>query len=393
MRWSVRLGRVNGVPVEAHWLLAGLLAWAAYSGWTRGGWAGLLATTGLLLAGFGCILVHEIAHTVQAQAINFPVRRIWLLPLGGLALLGRLPERPREELPIALAGPVVNLGLGLIFAALAGLYFSANPIRSAPEFELRLVLLRGGPPLPYGLVMLALTNLGLCVFNLVPAFPFDGARVLRSLLALMVGHARATRVVAGLGWVVGLGCLLAGAALARRFGTAAMLTVLLVGLTSILGTSAEELFERQRQTLRHLPVRAAVPQPTLTLAPGDPLTPALAAALAPAAHLALLPVVEQARVVGLLPRRAVTAALAEASPTATVADLMVPTGRWLDADADLWSAHQALGDDAHATLPVLDGEHLHGMLTAADIRATLLEPAAMLRIQPSQLISAGTPRS
>lgn len=390
MQWSLRLGRVNGVPVEAHWLLGLLLAWVAYTGWSRAGLSGLVSSTGLLVAGFASILVHEIAHTLQAQAINFPVRRILLLPLGGLALLGRLPERPREELRIALAGPVVNLGLGLIFSALAGLYFSANRIAGAPAFELRLVLLRGGPALPYALVMLALTNLGLAVFNLVPAFPFDGGRVLRSLLALALPRPTATRAVARLGWLLGILCLLVGAALARRFGNAAMLTTLLVGVTALLGTSAEEMFERQTAMLRNLPVRAAVRQPTWTLAPSDALTPALAAALKQLGHLPLLPVVAEARVVGLLPQHALAAALAQPGPV-TVAQVMLPIGAHLDADADLWTAQQALGDTDHDALPVYDGEQLHGMLTAADIRATLLEPSAMLRIQPAQLISAGQP--
>lgn len=388
MQWSLRLGRVNGVPVEVHWLLGLLLAWVAYAGWGRAGLAGLLESTALLVAGFACILVHEVAHTLQAQAINFPVRCILLLPFGGLALLGRLPERPSEELRIALAGPVVNFGLGLMFAALAGIYFSTNAILSPAEFELRLVLLRGGPILPYGLVLLAFTNLGLAVFNLVPAFPFDGGRVLRSLLALAVPRPLATRTVSTLGWLIGLACLLVGAALARRFGTGAMLTTLLVGITAILGTSAEEVFERQTTTLRHIPVRAAVRQPTFTLAPGDPLTPALAAALKQLGYLPLLPVVEASRVVGLLPQRAVAAALAGPGPV-TVAQVMLPAGAGLEADADLWSAQQALAEAGHDALPVFDGEQLHGMLTAADIRATLLEPSAMLRIQPSQLISAG----
>lgn len=392
MQWSLRLGRVNGVPVEAHWLLGLLLAWVAYAGWARAGLAGLVESTALLVAGLACVLVHEVAHTLQAQAINFPVRRILLLPFGGLALLGRLPERPSEEFRIALAGPVVNFGLGLMFAALAGVYFSTNAILSPAEFELRLVLLRGGPVLPYGLVLLALTNLGLAVFNLVPAFPFDGGRVLRSLLAVALPRPLATRIVSSLGWLVGLACLLVGAALARRFGAAAMITTLLLGLTALLGTSAEDLFERQTTMLRHTPVRAAVRQPTFTLAPGDALTPALAAALRQLGHLPLLPVVEGGQVVGLLPQRALAAALAGPSAVSvTVAQVMLPAGHRLEADADLWSAQQALAEAAHDALPVFDGEQLHGMLTVADIRALLLEPSAMLRIQPSQLISAGQP--
>ena len=89
-------------------------------------------------------------------------------------------------------------------------------------------------------------------------------------------------------------------------------------------------------------------------------------------------------------RNDLAAALAQPNPV-TVGQVMLPAGARLDADADLWSAQQALADAAHDALPVYDGEQLHGMLTAADIRATLLEPSAMLRIQPSQLISAGQP--
>ncbi len=391
MQWSLRLGRVNGVPVEAHWLLALLVGAVAYTGWVRAGLAGLVSNTALLLVAFACVLIHEIAHTLQAQAINFPVRRIWLLPLGGLAQLGRLPEHPQEELRIALAGPLVNLGLGLIFAALAGLWISANTIVGPLEFEVRLVLLRGGPPLPYGLLMLALTNLGLAAFNLVPAFPFDGARLLRSLLALVLSRSQATQIVVRLGWAIGLLCLLAGAAVARPFGLTGLITVIGLGLTAVLGTSAEELFERQVVVLRSLPVRAAVRQPTVVLSPTDPVTPALAATLKQLGHLPpLMPVLDQGRLVGLLPTRALAAAVARPAPV-TVAEVMLPTASRLDADTDLWTAQLALADAAQGSLPVFDGEQLHGMLTAADIRATVLEPSVLLPIQPAQLISAGQP--
>src|SRR5215468_6325240 len=107
MRWSLRLGQVNGAPVEVHWLFAPLLAWVAYVGWSEAGPLGLLYTTGLLVATFACILLHEVGHTVQAQAVNIPVRRIVLLPFGGLAQLARVPEKPGDELRVAVAGPLV----------------------------------------------------------------------------------------------------------------------------------------------------------------------------------------------------------------------------------------------------------------------------------------------
>src|SRR5436309_16134455 len=122
MRWSWQVARVNGAPVEVHWLFGLLLAWTAFVGWSQGAWLGVLYTTSLLLVTFGCILLHEIGHTVQAQAIGLPVRRIVLLPFGGLAQLARSPDRPSDELRVALAGPVVNVGLTLLTGGMLALW-------------------------------------------------------------------------------------------------------------------------------------------------------------------------------------------------------------------------------------------------------------------------------
>ncbi|MEP7358114.1 MAG: site-2 protease family protein, partial [Anaerolineales bacterium] len=118
MRWSFRLGRVNGVPVEIHWLFALLVAWAALDGWDHGQAAGLLYSTGLLLAVFACILLHEIGHSLQAQALGIAVHRILVMPFGGLAQLSHIPDRPQDELRVAAAGPAVNVGLAVVAGAL-----------------------------------------------------------------------------------------------------------------------------------------------------------------------------------------------------------------------------------------------------------------------------------
>jgi Zn-dependent protease len=114
MRWSWRLAQVNGAPVEGHWLFGLLLVWTAFVGWTQGRVLGVIYNMGLLLTTCACSLLHEIGHTIQAQAISIPVRRIVLLPFGGLAQLAHVPERPGGERRVAVAGPVANFGLTLL---------------------------------------------------------------------------------------------------------------------------------------------------------------------------------------------------------------------------------------------------------------------------------------
>ena len=258
MRWSFRLGRVNGVPVEIHWLFALLVLWSAGEGWSRGRVAGLLYSSGLLLAVFGCILLHEIGHSLQAQALGIAVRRIVVMPFGGLAQLAHIPERPRDELRVAAAGPVVNLALAL----LAGGPLLVILPAAAPGLPLsaafRQIILRAEPGPAHFLTYLALINAGLVVFNLLPAFPLDGGRIARSLLALVIPRELATRMVAGLGWTLGIACVLLGLAVVRGWGTAASVSLTFIGLTALLGTGAEEMFERGHIALQGIPVRAAV---------------------------------------------------------------------------------------------------------------------------------------
>jgi Zn-dependent protease len=146
MQWTVRLGYVRGVPVEAHWLLVLALLWGAYSGRP-----GLARSTGLFAAVLGSILIHEVVHTTQARALGVAVRRILLLPFGGLAQLGRLPERAGVELRVALAGPADNHGLALICGALGAAARGADWRPLAPVNALRLLLLRGEPRFCSGL--------------------------------------------------------------------------------------------------------------------------------------------------------------------------------------------------------------------------------------------------
>jgi Zn-dependent protease/CBS domain-containing protein len=389
MRWTWRLGRVNGAPVEVHSLFALLVGWAAFTGWTSGQIVGLVYSTGLLLAIFGCILLHEIGHSLQAQALGIPVRRILLLPFGGLAQLAHAPDRPRDELRVALAGPATNLGLGLIAGALLLAWLSGSGSRLSPLLAAQLVLRRGQPGGEHLLSTLAFVNVSLVVFNLIPAFPLDGGRILRSLLALRLRRSTATRTVASLGWIVGITCLLLGGTLGRWWGQAASISLVFIGATAILGTGAEESFERNQAALHGISVRAAVQQPTWCLRPAEVLTPALLSAIE-AMGRSSLPVADGPNLIGVLSRQAAVAALARLTPT-TVEQVMRIDFPRVEADADLWHAQQLMAGAGWQALPVVNGGQLHGMLTSADIRAASAAPPSLLRIEAPLLIFPGQP--
>lgn len=188
MKWSVKLGRFAGVDVFLHVTFVLLVLLVAASGLLDGGTlADAMEGVVLVLAVFGCVLLHEYGHALAARGFGIRTRDITLLPIGGVARLERMPERPAQELWVALAGPAVN---GIIAAALAAwllLKGAMTGLGWTEWFEGSLAQ------------HLLLVNLSLIGFNLIPAFPMDGGRVLRAVLAMGMGQERATHIAAKVG--------------------------------------------------------------------------------------------------------------------------------------------------------------------------------------------------
>ncbi|MGH1348052.1 MAG: site-2 protease family protein [Nannocystales bacterium] len=190
MKWSWKLGRFAGIDAYVHTSFLLLVAWAAWAAY-QGAGTGLAAVLGVvfLVGVFGSVLLHEFGHALTARHYGIRTRRIVLWPMGGVAQLEGNPRTPRQELHIALAGPAVN------FAIAAGLW--------------ALVSLVGLPT--YGLLgSLIVANLTLGLFNLVPAFPMDGGRVLRAVLATRVGGRRATDIAVKIGKAAAAAFIIAG---------------------------------------------------------------------------------------------------------------------------------------------------------------------------------------
>jgi Zn-dependent protease len=213
---SIRLGRLWGIDVFVHstfimfLLFFGLQEWgvskaSGHSNLQALQSAGTMVT--LICAIFGCVLLHEYGHALTARAFGIGTVDITLLPIGGVARLERIPERPRQELLVALAGPAVNLVIVILLLALFGL---AHFVNLAKLTEHRGGLMRQLNIWASFSTQLLWANVAMIVFNAIPAFPMDGGRVLRALLAMKINRVKATDIAAGIGKFLAIGLVIYG---------------------------------------------------------------------------------------------------------------------------------------------------------------------------------------
>jgi len=360
MKWSWRIGRVAGIDLYVHATFLLLLAYVAHLAYqSRHSWVDAYGAVLLVAAFFGVVVLHELGHCLTARRFGIPTRDITLLPIGGVARLERLPDQPWQELVIALAGPAVNVVIGVALYAL---------LRApAPGQLLVGVRLVGGDLL----VNLFHANALMAVFNLAPAFPMDGGRVLRALLALRQDYARATDQAATVGQALAWAC-----------GAIALFKqnwwLLLIAVFVVLGAEAEAGFVRTRAALARVRVGELMIREFRTLAPEDPLSRAVA--LAVAGFQQDFPVVEGDRVVGVLTRRRLLAGLARGDDRAPVRQFMLRDFRTARVWESAGEAFQRLQDCECPAMPVLEEDRLVGLLTAEQLGEHLL--VRQLRSEP-----------
>lgn len=352
MKWSGRIGRVMGIDLYVHVTFLVLLFFVAHQAYrVRGAWVDAFGAVLFVAAFFGVVVLHELGHCLTARRFGIPTRDITLLPIGGVARLERLPERPGQELVIALAGPAVNVVLGALLYAL---------LRApAPGQLLGGVRLVGGELL----VNLFYANALMAVFNLIPAFPMDGGRVLRAVLAWKGDYARATERAATV-----------GQALAWAFGSIALFKqnwwLLIIAVFVVLGAEAESDFVRTRAALARVRVGDLMIREFRVLAPDEPLSRAVA--LAVGGFQQDFPVLAGDRVVGVLTRRRLLAGLARGNDRAPVSAFMVREFSTASAGESAAEAFQRLQNSDCQAMPVLEQGRLVGLLTADQLGEHLL---------------------
>ena len=251
MSWSWRIGRVAGIPIYIHWTFLILVGWIAVGSWLQNhDVMETLEGVGFILAIFACVVLHELGHALAAKRYGVKTADITLLPIGGVARLQRIPEQPSQELIVALAGPAVNVAIVVLLWLLG-----VRPVVPRSEGD---VLFQQ----PF-LARLMIVNGFLFLFNLLPAFPMDGGRVLRALLAMTMEYGKATRLAASI-----------GQGMAVLFGFLGLMGnpfLLLIALFVWIGAEAEAAQVQERLVLRGIPVREAMLTQLHTLTPADTL--------------------------------------------------------------------------------------------------------------------------
>lgn len=342
MKWSFKIARIAGIDVNIHMTFLLLVGFVAVSYWMGGGGPIVIAEGVLyLLAIFVCVLLHELGHALTARRFGIQTRDITLLPIGGVARLERMPEKPVQELWVALAGPAVNLVLAL--ALFAGLLvtqtfqtFSVLSLTSG-SFTERLLAV----------------NLSLLLFNLIPAFPMDGGRVVRALLATRLEYTRATQIAATLGQ--GLALILGFLGL---FGNPSLL---FIAFFVWIGAGQEASMVQVKSALSGIPISRAMLTEFHTLAPTDPLSRAVELILSSSQHD--FPVAADGHVVGILTRKHLIRALSEYKDTTFVSFVMQKEFKVVDSTQMLEDVAQHIQANEQDIVPVVHEGVLIGLFT------------------------------
>ncbi|HEU5171258.1 MAG TPA: site-2 protease family protein [Gemmatimonadales bacterium] len=353
MKWSYRIGTVAGTEIKVHVTFLLLLAWYGFSAWRAEGASAALASTLFLLALFGCVVVHEFGHILMARRFGVRTPDVILLPIGGVARLERIPEEPRQELSIAIAGPVVTL---VIATALWGwLRLTGQSVTLSA-----LTLERGA-----FVTRLMAVNLWLLAFNLLPAFPMDGGRMLRAALASRLGVLRATRLAGTIGQMLAVVMFLVG----LRAGAELLA---LIALFVFLGAGAEmsavetrvigqglRVSEMMVTRFHTIPIHATLAQVVDLLLSGEQRE---------------FPVVDNlGRTEGILTRDNLLRGLRERGPESIVAEAMTAPAPTVSPTLAFDEALHRLRSSGLPALPVVDGGGaLVGLLTMDNISELLL---------------------
>ena len=342
------IARVAGIEIRIHITFILFLAWIGLSYYQIGGTP--VAIQGLLfiLGLFGCVLLHEFGHAVAARGFGIRTPDITLLPIGGVARLQRMPDKPWQELVVAIAGPLVNVIIAVVLILFLGRRADLGDVGrlQVPEIDM--------------LAKLASVNVILVLFNLIPAFPMDGGRVLRALLAMMMNYARATQVAA---WI--------GQGLAFVFGFIGLFTnnpiLVFIALFVFLGAQQEAAMAQMKDVAHNLPISEAMETELVTLPENATLDDAVEALLRTSQHD--FPVVDgDGHVLGVLTRDDMFRALKRDGSSAPVTSVMHRNLPAVAPDEPFDKAFSLMQDAASPALPVVDGRgNLLGLVTPENV--------------------------
>jgi Zn-dependent protease len=374
MRWSWKIGEIRGIGIYIHFTFLLLLGWIVLGSYMRThDLHEALSDTLFVALVFGIIVLHELGHAFAAARYGITTRDITLLPIGGVARLERMPEDPRQELVVALAGPAVNVVIA------AGLFvgMSASAELSALGHFPRMASLTQGALLS----RLLLINIWLVLFNLIPAFPMDGGRVLRALLAMRMDYVSATQRAASI-----------GQAIALLFGFIGLFSnplLLFIALFVWIGAAQEAHVVQAKGALAGIPVGEVMIRDFKTLAPEDMLSVAARHVLD--GFQQDFPVVKDEKLVGLLTRSDLLGALMRYGETGQVGQVMRTTFEVAHPTEMLDTVMVRLQATESHALPVTRGEKVVGIVMMESVAEYLMFQSALRRQPLGERVAASPP--
>jgi Zn-dependent protease len=358
MKWSWKIARIAGIDVFIHSTFFLLIIWIGFSYWvTQNSISAVLNGVVFILLLFLFVLLHEFGHALAARKYGIATRDITLLPIGGLARLERMPKEPKQEFWVALAGPLVNFVLAILLFGWLLLTNGLGGIVNTTVTEGSLIQ------------RLAIVNLTLLLFNLIPAFPMDGGRVLRAFLAMRMEYTQATQAAATI-----------GQGFALLFGLIGILTnpmLLFIAFFVWIGASQESSSVQVREAISGIPIRRAMLTQFQTLDYNQRLSDAVDAILT--GYQQEFPVMKGDEMVGILTRSALVQGLAKDGPTANIAGVMDENFITADANDMLERVSERLQNCGCHSVPVFENDRLVGLVTMDNIGEFLMIQSALKR--------------
>lgn len=356
MKWSLKLGSFAGIGVYLHWTFVLLICWIFLAHLSAGETPRqAFAGVGFILALFCCVVLHEFGHALTAKHYGVLTRDITLLPIGGVARLERIPEQPMQEFWVAIAGPAVNAAIAATICAILLLQGRTHALLNVHGMKEGV------------LAQLMWVNLFIGAFNLLPAFPMDGGRILRALLASRMGRRRATAIAANIGQVLAI--------LLGVIGFFQNPFLVFIAIFVYLGAQGEAAQVEAESALEGLQVRDAMMTRFRTLSTHDTLSTAVAELLAGSQQD--FPVLNDGKVLGILRRNDLVTALMDGNREAAVGDFMWRECGLVNETDLLTTTLESMGRNQWATLPVMRGERIVGLLTLENIGELIMVNAAL----------------
>jgi stage IV sporulation protein FB len=352
MGWSVKIGAIAGTAIRLHITFLLFLGWIFFASYASGGAQAAWTSLAFMILLFACVVAHEFGHIFMARRFGVTTPTVTLLPIGGVAQLERIPEKPWEEFLVAIAGPAVNVVIAALLVLVFGATLDASNLAGVDKSTAGM------------LDRLAVVNIFLVLFNLIPAFPMDGGRVLRAALASRLGYVRATEIAAAIGQFVAFALGFVG-----LFGNPLLI---FIAIFVYLAAASESRLVAVRAISRGVPIRSAMITQFAPLKPDAAIDEAVETLLR--TSQSEFPVVDDAgRPVGVLGRNDLIRTLKQLGPDARVAEAMtsplpvVSHRAWLD------EAFRALQEKAAPAVGVVDGSgRLVGLVTTETIAEMLM---------------------